>query len=622
MRKISVLLIAGALSFSVSGLACSKKIDDSKVMLFVDTNYSDKEIVVAQKAACSRGERLVVVPKEYKSYTRIIQKYEQAQKVAERCYSKSSNCSKQEQDLEVVTTELHNLNTARPSLNQELKSQLTELRNQKAQIENFTISGHDGGGTFGGYKGSFNRQELLALMEEYPEVNAVKAVMLLGCYTGVQKEIMEWKAIFPDAKLIGGYDGSAPLSDRPLGHYYLEDLLLKEKDFLKQTDAKRVNEYALKNIRGLNELNAAIYLDPQCDEDYYFASKNRGDKFRSFNSKQCQEKKAELEKMSERYHLYYSGEIEPPQNSSTGELRNMYDTARSLEHCIELNNTPLNVSNLFNLRFYEAVKSNFANYYKDDLKMAEEYINSIDPKEVEKAYLKAIEADEAELRKQEETLALLQNEPEKYFQKKEEQLTKVKNELEELLKDAGFKAVYDRFQLGSENPNLNLTVNSPEESKKLDKLWQMSSAVNYLKADIRYEKENNFAAIAVKKQYIEGNQHRMTKRKLELDELRKNPESLKKVWIPTQKNLTKKSRKETLENIHNIHKMMSLPGLTDRQSGTLSWVANVSSEHLQQFQNPFSWHEYTGRTEDPEEPSRLNPFLESIYSRLPGGRAQ
>jgi hypothetical protein len=615
MRKIPALLTVGALVFSTSALACNKKIDESKVMLFVDTNYSDKEIVVAQKAACSRGERLVVVPKEYKSYTKIIQRYEQAQKNADRCSSRSSNCSKQEKDLEAVTTELHNFNTARPSLNQEIRSQLTELKEQKAQIENFTISGHDGGGSFGGYKGSFNRQELLELMEEFPEVNAVKAVMLLGCYTGVQKEIMEWKAIFPDAKLIGGYDGSAPLSDRPMGHYYLEDLLLKEKEFLKQTDAKKVNDFALKNIRGLNELNAAIYLDPQCDEDYYFASKNRGDKFRSLNTRECQEKRAELDKMSQRYHLYYSGEIEPPQNPSSGELRNMYDTARSLEHCIELNNISLNVSNLFNLRFYEAVKSNFANYYKDDLKKAEEYINSIDPKEVEKGYLLAIEKDQAELKAQEESLLLMHNDPAKYFHQREEQLTKVKNEFEELLKNPGFKAVYDRFDLGSNNPHLHLATTSPEESKKLDKLWQMSNDVKYLMADIKYEKENRFAAIAVKRQFIDGNHHRISQRNLELAELRKDPQSLKKAWVPTQKNLAKKSRKETLENIHHLHKMMSLPGLSKRQIGTLSWVAIVSSEHLQQFQNPFSWHEYTGRTEDPEEPSRLNTYLDSIYSR-------
>jgi hypothetical protein len=48
---------------------CKTKVDPSKIVLFIDTNKGDLEIETVQKAACARGERLVIVPKNYKEYT-------------------------------------------------------------------------------------------------------------------------------------------------------------------------------------------------------------------------------------------------------------------------------------------------------------------------------------------------------------------------------------------------------------------------------------------------------------------------------------------------------------------------------------------------------------------------
>lgn len=183
--------------------------------------------------------------------------------------------------------------------------------------------------------------------------------MLLGCYTGVQKEILSWKSIFPNVRMIGGYDGSAPLSDKLAGHTYLEDLLSKEKKLIQQADEKKINKFMANNVRHFNMLSAAVYVNPVCEEenpenekDYYYSSKQRALKFHEFDASKCLTMREELDKMSDDYKKYQYGDVEPPSDSSKGELRDLYDEARSVEHCVEILEADLDVNNLFNLRFY------------------------------------------------------------------------------------------------------------------------------------------------------------------------------------------------------------------------------------------------------------------------------
>lgn len=88
-------LILPLLLTSLNALACASKIDESKVMLFVDTNFSDLEIATATKAACQRGEKLVVVPRNYKDYTNQIKNVEALIKKLSSC---KVNCEKLSQD--------------------------------------------------------------------------------------------------------------------------------------------------------------------------------------------------------------------------------------------------------------------------------------------------------------------------------------------------------------------------------------------------------------------------------------------------------------------------------------------------------------------------------------------
>lgn len=609
MKKPFLILTLATLSLPAWS-TCQKKVDNSKVMMFVDTNFSDMEIAVAEKAACKRGERLLVIPKNYKSYTKIIKEVEASTKALERC---RSNCDEVRKKSSDARTKLDNHIRTSPPLKEAIEKELSVLKEQNAKLKNFTISGHDGGGYFGGHKGGFGRQELAEMMKNYPEINEVQNLMLLGCYTGVQKEIIEWKGIFPKARLIAGYDGSAPLSDRPLGHYYLEDLLLKENELIKQADEKKINSYVDKNIRGLKQLNAAIYLDPYCEEDktkedvdFYFGSKVNKD-FKPFNAMECINAQAELNLMAQKYELYYSGEKEPPKNSSSGELRDMYDRARSLEHCLSSNNTNF-VSNLFNLRFYDAVKKNFANHYKDQLADAEKILDGLKPEDILKNLDKQNAEFEESLKKQEEEIKLLETDPEKYFALQKEDIERLEKEKEELLEDPAYREIYERFGLnsGTFNP---FAQSSPEDSLKLAKILNLSSALSIKTEMLKWEKDNAAGAIAFKKGTLQSAREHMVVQKAQVEELLKKPES--KVWVPNEKNLGQKSRKETLQNLHQMQKMMLLPGLSSEQRGTMSWMYSATAQHLQYFQNPFSWHEFTGRTEDPPNPMNMSSFMQS-----------
>lgn len=46
----------------------------------------------------------------------------------------------------------------------------------------------------------------------------------------------------------------------------------------------------------------------------------------------------------------------------------------------------------------------------------------------------------------------------------------------------------------------------------------------------------------------------ITENRLKIEELKSSESPVSSIWIPTKENLSKKTRKETLDNIHNIEK--------------------------------------------------------------------
>ncbi|RPJ73235.1 MAG: hypothetical protein EHM20_12585, partial [Alphaproteobacteria bacterium] len=303
-----------------------------------------------------------------------------------------------------------------------LKDQLEELKKTKSSAVSFIISGHDGGGSFGGQKGNFSRSEINAVFNDYPEVNKVESALLLGCYTGVKHEVRQWQSAFPNLRLLGGYDSSAPLSERPAGLRYVQELLTNEKKLLAQTEHKKLEKKLFSSIKSISELRAGIYIKPACvtgpTEAFYYGSQSSDKGLEGLVVGECGKPEVlkAISEMEPRFRMYHSGELEPPTDTANGELRQIYNTARKLEHCLNENRSVISVSPIFNLLFYNGIKESFADFYKDDLKKAEDILKDVNLDDVIKNQEKMIidlESQKAIFVNQNEKLSKT---PEKYIE--------------------------------------------------------------------------------------------------------------------------------------------------------------------------------------------------------------
>lgn len=616
MIKLSLILLI--LSFAFTAQAqCQKKIDKSKVMLFIDTNWSDMEIASAQKAACLRGERLEVIPKNYKEMTPLVTAYDNAQKKFEDCAKKNNvniwgqpaqvKCPTEFEDYTKTSAKIFDYKMNQKPIKDQLKEKLEALKKEQVKIKNVSISGHDGGGQFGGYKGNIGRQELNELMAQYPELNDVESLLLLGCYTGVQHEVSAWKGIFPEVKLIGGYDGSAPLSMRPQGHQYISDILTKEKVMLNLKNEATVDRSMKSLIKGLNGLNAAVYVNPVCevdeDEGFYYASK-LDRKFNKLELTECEKAMLEINKISIEYQKYESGELEPPADTgANGALRKIYDKVRTHEHCLQqgFNQSVISANSTLFLLFWHHLKKNFGHYYDKDMKEAEEVLSAINTEEVIVNLNKLIE----DLQKQKETLEAelveSQQDPEGYKARLKAKRQELLKELSALESQEGFKELEERFY---RNPNGEFT---PEERKLLKDVFELTNKTTTSFNDINMLNYNQKEFQSIIKQRMASLDITIQRHQLQKTEIEKDPNYFKTVWSPTAENMNKKSRKEVMDNVHKIHSLMMTGGLTPKQTAAMSYIASTSEKHLRYFQNPFSWHEYTGNPEQiPDSQSFAN----------------
>ncbi len=126
------------------------------------------------------------------------------------------------------------------------------------------------------------------------------------------------------------------------------------------------------------DMHTAVYLScgPE-KKDYYYASASLKKEFSELDLNACLTPKEEIEKMVSRIMLYQSGELGPPLDTDTGELRTLYNKARSVEHCKSLLPPDFNMNSVFNLLFYEGVKKNFVKFFQNDLEVIEKILTTL-----------------------------------------------------------------------------------------------------------------------------------------------------------------------------------------------------------------------------------------------------
>lgn len=600
MKK--AIFIATLFSFSQLSTsafaACKNKIDNSKVMLFVDTNNSELEIATVEKSACDRGQRLMVVPENQKEYIPYTNKLEKIKDELTKCLKSGVNCEEIQNKSNSVRAELFELISKQPSISDQVENALKKIQGSTSKIESLTISGHDGGGHFGGYKGSLSRSDLAKIFSQYPNLNKIQSLLLLGCYTGVTNEVVEWKNIFPDVKLIGGYDLAAPLSSRPQGHQYISQLLGLENKLIKQANEKRLVQFTKKNLTSLEGLNAAAYLicDNQEQEEFYYSSKDPSKTFKKLNLKECLSKTDELKAISEEFTHYFDGTKEIPEDTTNGALRQLYNKARAIEHCSSMLNVDLNVNKIFNLLFYNGVKKNFSEYYKDDLAKISKILSEVDPILAQKRIDTEINQIILRLATEKKEIDLLEENPDEYIKKKSDKYEIEKNKFKDLLNDPAYSSLKKLYNDdGTMKPIDWNTLGSIDYMK----YWKVMSNANQLQ-NINYAintAKNNpqiyadFLKRSLKQQEDMANSQMIEKSS--------SAKALKEIWIPDEKNLSTKTRKELLENSYRINAVLSSAAPSEKERKALQWLNLTTDMHLRQLANPFSWHEFSGAPEQP-----------------------
>ncbi|QLY24535.1 hypothetical protein HW988_13870 [Bdellovibrio sp. KM01] len=355
-------------------------------ILFVDVNNSPKEIEAAQKAAIARHEKLIVIPDPQKQTAQdkeLRRQIDQATNNARTICNKSpgKDCG----DAIQARTNLVEKQMKSPNYvsSENLSSQLAVLKKNGSKLSSVIISGHDGNGHFGGSQGLLNDKDIAeAFAQNAPVGDEVRSMMLWGCYTAnIGSLTSYWKKTLPNVELIAGYDGIAPLGDKPANWDYLSDVLIKEKKLTAIKDANELKK-ALQGLDGTNLLNASLCVDDN------FAS----NKF-ALNLKDAKKLCAgTLEAVKPAYECYLKAEDQkcanPPKNTGNSELRTAYNKLQDSRHCAEIHEGQLAPDTpspdiLIRLIHFQNVKDNLTRVYPQLFSRYNELVNQLNmPKEM------------------------------------------------------------------------------------------------------------------------------------------------------------------------------------------------------------------------------------------------
>lgn len=548
-----------AMSFNMWA-ACPQGTESGKTIIFLDLNNNPMEIASAQRAACKRGESLLVFPKPGQ---------------------KSFNIA-------------------------ELDQKLSELKASNTQVNSLLISGHDGGGDFGGEHGAVTKLDLVAVVERHPELKeSVTSLLLLGCYTGVKQEIFDWKEVLPKTNLIAGYEGQAPLGDKPAGHSYIEGVLLKEKAINEVKSKRELDQVLKRGIRHISSISAAMYIHPQMcapgtqhESGFYFRPLKGRNALEDFTTAECTRIRAtDAPRVREKYLKYYRGEIEIPRNTNGTELRQIYNFFRENGHCFaEDKNYPTAEKVLFTL-FFHGVQKNFAEHFADTLEedaiKIDELRESVDQK-----------LDGAII----ETQTLVDLMDERISRHKptfgEEMIA-----LGDMRKELGQKLI-EKYGEGVMWLDFDHSKLDPEDKEIYNKLAGIRSYHSLL-MEMQYTLSmngNNSDALstdqlrAVQKIYQDNILNRQAEYRAETKKL------LEQVQTPTAEFLEKSSRAEIMRNQFHLEALSTNPFFNQH----LGYMRSKSliNDHLVGLNCiPFDWHEYTSdssaaRPECPYDESR------------------
>ncbi len=323
MRGALLFPMLVSLCFSAQAFAQEKS-----AILFLNFNDAKNEIKHVRAAAEARGEELVVIPEE------------------------GSDPKKG------------------AYLNPKfLTRELKKLEATGVSVSSIILSGHSAGPQgFFGTQGEMTREELDEAFQSAANMKKnIRAVHLFGCYAAAKSGVRLWGALFPKAKLVSGFHGSAPGSRSGEGYYsFIQDLLKKEGEFLKKLDTDELNQK-------FRELNFALKMNTAlCSGGRYYVDSKGVVDLRN-HAVNCPD--SEIQKLKEgrlsvflKYHLC-SETPDVPKSTQASDLRSYYSLARKYQHCTaEFRDWQIpSPDRVLRLIFFRNVLANFQEYFSESL---------------------------------------------------------------------------------------------------------------------------------------------------------------------------------------------------------------------------------------------------------------
>ena len=467
--------------------------------------------------------------------------------------------------------------------------------------ETLFISGHDGGGSFGGDRGeSFEYQDLNALVKAHPEIGEnLRVLGLLGCNTANHKEISKWKSTFPNLAFVAGYDGTAPSGSKPAGHAYLRDTILKSDRILREADEKKIKAL-FQSFQYISYLEATLYVDTCPGDDsvegqYIFRPlRPSAERFKKFDTAECASKRSYFEKfLLPAYGDYFFGVKEIPRQTHGTQMREIYTFMRQNEHCFEAfegSEYPHGDHLLF-LLFYHNVKENFITYFEDELK---HYFDFLSIRKDEKTLISFLEQKKIETQIE---LDRLETYSKDFASYKKDYMEHNKKELETLKRDyQSYYLLQKKFEANPNNPTIRAQFiqleKNPQWNYFQSKFLQLNKAINLIDEEL---KRKLFIMSEIAKSNIE-----------EINSILDDPDKIKENIMQFQalpaknledfKRLSKKDVADfAFKQAYLDNSYLGQPDFAYAMSDAINRILfNVDAETI-----PFNWHDADIRPADP-----------------------
>jgi hypothetical protein len=189
------LLCAVTASAAGAATACSKRVNPNKVVVFIDCNYSYLEIESAAKAACERGESLLILPFGYEDSKYVAElQHEIGVLVVQNI--QLGNTAERTRQIAQLTSKLKNKkNELRKVDAAFVQKRFVEMALQGKQVRSLIISGHDGGGKYHGDAGSVSKGAVFDAIRAAESKNKkfsaeLHSAFLWGCFTSTPEEVL------------------------------------------------------------------------------------------------------------------------------------------------------------------------------------------------------------------------------------------------------------------------------------------------------------------------------------------------------------------------------------------------------------------------------------------------